>query len=334
MGRAEIAVSVIIPVYNVQRFLRDCVDSVLNSVVSVPFEIILVDDGSTDGSEQIADEYTAKDERIRVLHQRNSGLSAARNRGIQAAKGSYLFFLDSDDLLEKDYLERLYQKAEQEDSDVAFGGFTAVSEDLSRRKRVERPVLNQEKRLRCGDYLRARMDSGDWNNEVWCGLYRRSFLKENDLFFLEDIRLYEDIFFTNALLLKEGWVTAASEYGYLYRIRRKSLTHDSQPNQRDIDGAMEVLDAFVTLAQGLSEEKKRLLGRVLFQHISMLLYYIGTAQPKEQKALFQRIRRREVMDILKKSAISTKDKVKYLIFRWCMGAYYPLVRKEGAGEWL
>ena len=111
------AISVIIPVYRVERYLDACVSSVLAQTFG-DFEIILVDDGSPDGCPALCDAWVRKDPRIRVIHRENGGLSAARNTGIEAAKGQFLAFVDSDDLLEPDTLRRAYEAQRQHDADL------------------------------------------------------------------------------------------------------------------------------------------------------------------------------------------------------------------------
>ena len=112
-------ISVIIPVYNVEKYLRECIDSVLNQSYQ-NLEIILVDDGSTDSSGEICDEYEKQDIRIRVIHQKNQGLSGARNTGFQNANGEYVYFLDSDDWIVPEAIKCLVKRAEEESADVVF----------------------------------------------------------------------------------------------------------------------------------------------------------------------------------------------------------------------
>lgn len=103
--------SIIVPVYDVEKYLRECVDSILKQNFC-DFELILVNDGSKDGSPQICDEYAKNDTRVTVLHQNNLGQSAARNNGVKISKGKYIIFLDSDDFIEKDnFLQDIYDKA-------------------------------------------------------------------------------------------------------------------------------------------------------------------------------------------------------------------------------
>ena len=113
-------VSIIVPVYNVKPYLNRCVDSLLGQSYQ-NMELLLVDDGSTDGSETLCDEYAAQDARVRVLHKKNGGLSDARNAGVDAAKGEYLSFVDGDDWVSPYYIENLYRALEQAGADFRQG---------------------------------------------------------------------------------------------------------------------------------------------------------------------------------------------------------------------
>ena len=115
-------ISVIVPVYNVERYLRRCVDSILHQTYR-NLEVLLVDDGSTDASGAICDEYAAQEERVTAVHQKNGGLSAARNAGLERAQGTYLCFVDSDDFLDSRMLETLCRDLQEQDADVAVVGF-------------------------------------------------------------------------------------------------------------------------------------------------------------------------------------------------------------------
>lgn len=117
MGAAKIILSIIVPIYKVERYLKKCVDSLLNQDID-NYEIILVDDGSTDSCPQICEEYAAQYSNIRVVHRENGGLSAARNSGIEVAKGAYLMFVDSDDFIEPNVLGALMRQVERDNLDV------------------------------------------------------------------------------------------------------------------------------------------------------------------------------------------------------------------------
>ena len=119
---STIKVSVIIPVYNVGSYLEQCIDSILCQSF-VNFELILVDDGSTDRSGAICDKYVGKDARIKVIHQPNAGLPTARKVGLENAKGEYVLYVDADDWVDPNHLESLVEVAEQRDADVVLCGF-------------------------------------------------------------------------------------------------------------------------------------------------------------------------------------------------------------------
>ncbi len=116
-------VSIIIPVYNVAPYLVEALESAIHQTYK-NLEIIIIDDGSTDGSETICDEYARKDHRVRVIHQDNKGLSAARNIGLGIMTGDAVAFLDSDDALEFDYVEKLVEAMNREDADIVICRFT------------------------------------------------------------------------------------------------------------------------------------------------------------------------------------------------------------------
>ena len=121
-------ISIIVPVYNVEKYLNRCIDSILNQTLE-DIELILVDDGSKDGSGQICDEYAVKDCRVRVFHIENGGPAKARNLGIIHAIGEYIGFVDSDDYIESSMYERLYSRAMINNSDVVMCGYNIVTED-------------------------------------------------------------------------------------------------------------------------------------------------------------------------------------------------------------
>ena len=120
-------ISIIVPVYNVEKYLKRCIDSILNQSFT-NFELILVDDGSTDNSGKIIDEYAIKDERIKVIHKENGGQGSARNRGLDIAKGNYIGFVDSDDWIHKDMYKCMYQIISEDNTDIVQVGHNTVEE--------------------------------------------------------------------------------------------------------------------------------------------------------------------------------------------------------------
>ena len=121
----EDLVSVIVPVYNVEKYLNKCIDSIISQTYK-NLEIILVDDGSPDNSGAICDEYAKKDTRIRVIHKENGGVSSARNVGIEISNGNWISFIDSDDWIEEDYFEIMLNEAKKENADIVFCGYNRI----------------------------------------------------------------------------------------------------------------------------------------------------------------------------------------------------------------
>lgn len=215
-------VSVIIPVYNVENYLQECVDSVLTQTYE-HFEIILVDDGSTDTSGQLCDTYSEADSRVNVLHQENRGLSEARNAGLSMAKGTYAYFLDSDDWILPNTLEVLINKAEIETSDVVF--FDARSfEDGQPEKQI------QQNYIRTGSYktesgqavLKQLQENKEYHSAVPLLFIKKSLLDDIGLRFEPGI-LYEDMIFTYALLCQAKRVAYINQPFYQRRYRSNSI---------------------------------------------------------------------------------------------------------------
>ena len=133
----DLLVSVVIPVYNTEKYLEKCLDSVIGQTYG-NLEIIIVDDGSSDGSPEICRDYAKKDERVTIISQENKGLAVARNVALDIATGSYIMFVDSDDWLEKEAVERLVFEAEKNMADAVFFG-VIVDNDLYRQRRPLSP---------------------------------------------------------------------------------------------------------------------------------------------------------------------------------------------------
>lgn len=207
-------ISVIVPVYNGEKYLPACLDSICNQTLQ-ELEIIVVDDGSTDGSGRIAEEYAAKDARVRVFHQKNGHLSAARNAGLSVIKGGFVSFIDADDWIDREMLITMYQIMESKALDLLVAGV-----------KVEYPKENRFYLQRIDEYIEART-SDDIKFLYFkliksclfnyaCGkLYRTSFLKSNNLFFTVEPP-YEDESFNMEVFMKAPSVGVLPETPYHY----------------------------------------------------------------------------------------------------------------------
>lgn len=171
-------VSIIIPVYNEEQYLRKCMDSVVNQTLK-DIEIICVDDGSTDKSLEILQEYKSNDPRIRVIVQKNSGAYVARNQGLNIAKGEYIGFIDTDDYIDLNTYEKAYETAKNSDSDiVVFGGSTFGKIEEWADKELTTPNLTY-----VNNSIDALLNTNGARLQVWNKIYRKSILDENSIKF-------------------------------------------------------------------------------------------------------------------------------------------------------
>lgn len=232
----RIAVSVIVPIYNTRPFLEECVRSILNQQFSEPFEVLLVDDGATDGCDVLCDELAAQDRRIRVFHQENQGLSGARNTGIDAARGRYYAFVDADDVVHPGYLQALYDACETHDAYMAICAVEDVNEDGSSQDPPEY-TLPAETGVFVGKDLLNRFyaPNGTYYTVAWNKLYRAEVWK---LLHYPEGRLHEDDFVAHRLFWRCDKVVCLDAPLYNYRLRKGSICRtEMKPGAFDaVDG--------------------------------------------------------------------------------------------------
>lgn len=212
-------VSIIVPVYNVRFYLSRCIDSILNQTYH-NLEIIIVDDGSTDGSTAICDEYKEKDARINVIHKINGGLSSARNAGLDIATGEYILFVDSDDFIENEMVEKLYDALLSSGADMCVCNIRMVGADGSKKFRYPDNVVCDENMDETLYWKKVYEPDSICYVVAWNKLYRRQ-LWESLRYPVGKIN--EDEYVLHQILQKCGKVTGVSYVGYNYVIRENSI---------------------------------------------------------------------------------------------------------------
>lgn len=262
--------SLIIPIYNVEQYLRDCLNSVIAQTYP-DYEVICVNDGSTDGSLAILEEYQKKYDKITVISQQNKGLSGARNTGIRTAKGDYLFFLDSDDWIEPNTLEILAQKQRGEDL-VCFNGRRCFEDGRTEEpdSGIEEPLLNGWEY-----YNKYALVSRKFH--FVCSvlrLYRRDYLLNNNLFF--EVGIYhEDNLFTPLACYYAQTVKVIPDCLYVYRIREGSITQSVNVQRLyDMITVANKLSAFFIPISGIDKSQ-------LYREIAG--EYFGAYMPEKRK---------------------------------------------------
>ena len=216
-------ISVITPVYKVENYLRKCVDSILGQTFK-DFELIIVDDGSPDNCGTIADEYSRKDSRVRVIHKENGGAPSARNAGMEIAEGEYFYFPDSDDWLELTYLQELYDLDEKTGAEMVISGFVMEyyedNRSMSYSVKTSEAYYDNQKLVRenLHQYFNNMMMAVPWNK-----LYRASYINEHKLRF-PDIK-WDDLHFNMDVIKDIEKVAISSSDGYhFFRSRPGSET--------------------------------------------------------------------------------------------------------------
>lgn len=216
-------ISIVVPVYNIQEYIRECIESILAQSFR-DFELILVDDGSKDLSGKICDEYLDKDNRIKVIHKENGGLSDARNVGMDGAKGNYLTFIDGDDAVSPLYLEILYTTLKEQNADLVQGSFTRKKESLVLRSDIKKIICLENKEA-IHDYLHRK------------GLYVSACAKIYRRELFEHInfpvgKLNEDNFTTYKIIAKSARCVVIDQPIYWHRINKNSITRSSFRRQK------------------------------------------------------------------------------------------------------
>lgn len=229
-------ISVVIPVYNVEKYLTQCIESILNQSYK-DYEIILVDDGSTDNSSIICDSYE-KYSNITVVHKNNEGLGYARNTGIKHAKGEYVMFVDSDDYLRTDTLEKLFNDLSNNKSDTCIGGYTRVSNDGEELfEDVPNFCVYDGTDSVSKEFFPRLLGSSPEKKDafrpsVWNALYSMEIIRSNNLLFPSERELIaEDIVFDIEYYKYSKKVVLSANSGYCYRVTPGSLTQKYKPDR-------------------------------------------------------------------------------------------------------
>lgn len=235
-------VSIIMPVYNIEKLLKYTIDSILRQTFN-NFELLLIDDGSTDGSASMCDEYAEKDSRIIVIHKENQGPSATRNLGIEKANGEFIVFVDSDDLIQPKMLEKMYTTICKYNTDLCICGFERFRYKWSQPYKLSpySLVILQSKEELASVYTKA--DTNMFGVSIWAKMYRAEIIRRENIRFREDIDYEEDCCFN---------------IDYFRHITTTSVVNDSFYRYRQMDASLSKgyrKDTFKFLVNGYKQRR-------------------------------------------------------------------------------
>lgn len=296
--------SIIIPVYNVEKYLRQCLDSVFRQTFS-DYEVICIEDGSIDCSLGILKDYAAEHQMKILINDKNRGLSYARNRGLEAAEGEYILFLDSDDYISENLLEILAEELQKEDYDfLTFDSKIFYEEDVKHVLAYELTRKNRYPDVYGGQELYIlQLKQGDYEPTVWQYCYNRQFLEENALRFIVG-RYNEDEPFSFNAFMKARRIRVLSVVLHYYRIRNGSIMSPEKIVERlldNIDTYIEYIQIYIQ-AQGVDaklEECARLQvekgAAGILDNYSKLTYEKRILFEKSMRTGLQRLFMREIL---------------------------------------
>ena len=319
-------ISIVIPVYNVEKYLARCLDSVYGQETEIPYEVVIVDDGATDGSGAICDAYAAEHPQITVvIHQENAGLGGARNTGIHAAQGKYIFFVDSDDTIRPDAVEKLCDATRRHNADMVIYPVRSVCEDGTQIGIVRDPQTTNV--VYTPDKVPALICNFPVAVNKVC---RKTLFTENDIFFPPRV-WYEDIRTTPKLIASAERVVYidAPLYDY-YQHGGSIMNADSEKLARNIEivEAMEDLRAWFA-DRGLLESYRDALDFLCVDHVlvSAIVRVLRAGGRKTESALIDKLHNYTVEtcpDFLRNPYVQSLPRNRKLVCGWNARRMYLL----------
>lgn len=304
--------SIILPIYNVEKYLESCINSIIKQSGFETYEVLLINDGSSDSSGYICDKYARNFSNIKAFHKENGGLSDARNYGLSKATGEYVLFVNYDDCLEINSLKELIIAASDSNCDILLADACCINEtgnkineksnDYKHRGLVDGKIYTGE------EAIDVQLMSGRFQTTVWLGVYRRNFLFENKLWFEKGI-LHEDELWTPRTMLLAKNVLYKEICFYQYRIRENSIMRSTNKNYtKNIQSLLYIFNKNERLYIAIKNEtlKRRLLDDWARRYLHAIALWNFTNYPN----LLSKVDKRQIV----KNSISMKNVIRAYIF--------------------
>ncbi|MCT1194036.1 glycosyltransferase [Lactococcus lactis] len=250
-------ISIIVPTYNVEKYIRTCIESILAQTYR-NVEVIIVNDGSTDQSLAVISDLICSHHNIKVINQKNQGLSVARNTGIDVATGKYIIFVDSDDKIMPDFVSSLYQIADKTGADIVRGSFRDFNGNIPKGWVPDFNVPTN-----CGTIVLDQFLSSNISFVVWSSIYRLDFINSNHIRFTPGI-LFEDVDFTIRAYMLAKLVATSPERNYAYRINRPGSILTTNNAQKMSLSEEKVISQFISM---LKHEESDVLCSLILKSI-------------------------------------------------------------------
>ncbi len=313
-GRNMKKISIVVPVYNVQKYLSKCIDSLINQTYK-DIEIILVDDGSLDGSGNICDAYAKKDKRIKVIHKKNGGLSDARNKGIEIATGEYITFIDSDDYVSLKYCETLYKLIKKHNADISIGNYHPFYENEIVKEKIDdnEIVMSSKEAL---EYLYDK-DYCVTMRVAWGKLYKKELF--NKIRYPKG-KINEDEFVIHHLYDKTNKVVFTKSTLYYYFQRDTSIMGEKFSIKR-LD-ALEALKERIEFFDKKGFKKLKFKACTDYNHFIKVNYY-----NTKDKNLKKKLKENLLPVSYFKDYFKLKNYIGYYLFKLCPSIYKMLISK-------
>ena len=310
----EIKISLIVPVYKVERELDRCVKSLLGQTYQ-NIEIILVDDGSPDCCPEMCDEFARQDNRVKVVHKKNGGLSDARNAGLKVASGEYVLYVDSDDYIDLDSCERFMKARNNEDVDIVVGN--AIMEKKDGNELINHSATPEGITYASKDFVEQAIKANQWYAPACFNMYKKDFLLDNNLYFEKGI-YFEDVQMLPRVFLAADTIRCMNGTFYHYIVRDNSIMTSGKKDAARIRDSISIYEQWFSLFKKINDaELQRYLYGVLIK------YYISNCKVRGIKGF--------VIDGLDfsfcfRNALNFKERFKVLFFGILPGVYCKYVR--------
>lgn len=304
--------SIILPIYNVEKYLEDCVKSILTSKQAQEIEIILVDDGATDKCPDICDKLAKKNKNIIVFHKENGGLSDARNYGLLHSTGKFVWFVDSDDLINSNMLSDIISVLKEKDLDILLGDAEIINEEgkiinnvgfeYKHKGLKDKYVYNSKKLI-----INQIKENDYYQTTVWLGIYKKDFLIKNALFFEKGL-IHEDELWSPKVFINSKETMYINKTIYYYRIRDNSIMREKKNNEKHIKAFIYIFSTLSEYFRWKVEDKELLYNlndNIAKRYLHNIISWEFTRYPKLLKMVDRKM--------IYKSSKSTKNIIRSIV---------------------